>query len=255
MNTDKFYYNCLSESEREIYDALLDGLQKHSFPLTLELKKISFERVAKVYEYISFDYPFLPFPHLSFEGNATRVIASLNGVYPKAVPTEIIDDIVNKISNAFNNGDREYRSVISALFKLYYNLFLYRAMPVEAPSVENLLVNKYGNCVAFSRLTKAVFDRLGIPCVCVACYIKAGRTTLSKDKVRHLFNAIYNGSEWIFIDPTTPPRHGTKWEIEDCRNGRFKSSYGSFDFTNPSVWSLQGLKKIYILEEEKIWKR
>ena len=205
-----YAYECLSESEKLVYDDLFRAINAHEPEITSFSSKVTDEQIKKIIEYVQIDHPELFwFQHGAayfFDAN-TRLVNKVNMRYCMTLEeTNERQAEIDKALPSFLNSINEHMSDYEVALKVYENIIelvdydtvgLKRQedsensadVPDDLRSIYGVFVNKKAVCAGYAKATQYLMNLLGIEC-----------TYITSDT--HAWNLIKLEGDYYHLDTT-----------------------------------------------------
>lgn len=199
-----YWRNCLSTSEKPLYDAFVVASRSHRSEVTLP-RKTTYETVTKVLTYF-----FLDHPENFWWGNSYTMTGSENAVssvnmtmlYTTAqigTMQKQIDSVVDRVLADLPEGTTDFEA------ELYFHDWLNGQITYGVTDNEDLtaytlygaLVNKKAVCEGYAEAFQYLCHRVGIPCFGIT-----GTGDTETGSVLHKWNGLSIGGEWYYTDVT-----------------------------------------------------
>lgn len=200
IDTSKFYYNQLNETEQSIYNQLLETVAGMKKSTTLDLGGLSVEDISIIFRAVRYEHPEIywiqGFKYITDENNTSTLEFYPNYIIDKnekseydtklKVWTERVESTVQQKESAFEKEKEIYDFIV---YNTKYN--------VEASLNQSLIsaVNGETVCLGFTKAMKYLCDKNNIPCVIVEGMSKS-------TGIAHSWNKVYIDNEWYNIDLT-----------------------------------------------------
>ncbi len=272
MDTINFYHDHLNLEGQKAYMALVEYLTaERQYPLAFP-GSFSADAVQKAYSALYLDRPFLWLPPPKFmlykarKGEVEEL--SIDSRYKQTATAEKIaqcDLIADQyIKDAFENKcDPQYRYFLNYLAKKFYENSCYRLTNNGVgESLFDILQYHSGYCVGFSRATKYICDKVGVPCVCVNGAIrKAFSAFLNPDDMYadlpHMWNAIYDSvkKQWLFFDVTSRISFPSAKIKKELNTEFYRNNYcdSKNEFRKLDFLTLGAVQKVYTLDNKEFF--
>lgn len=200
IDSSKFYYNQLNETEQSIYNQLLETVAEMKKSTTLDLGGLSVEDISIIFRAVRYEHPEIywiqGFKYITDENNTSTLEFYPNYIIDKnekseydtklKVWTERVESTVQQNESTFEKEKEIYDFIVS---NTKYN--------VEASLNQSLIsaVNGETVCLGFTKAMKYLCDKNNIPCVIVEGMSKS-------TGIAHSWNKVYLDNEWYNIDLT-----------------------------------------------------
>lgn len=267
MGSCNFYYSHLNIAAQKFYLALEEKVCDYqSYPFTV-LASLNLKDAGEAYKALYLDKCYIQMapPHLvSFQyvgANDIVVKLSTQAFHPAtSAETARCEEIINEMICENPPGkDSQHRAFLTVIIRRLFERAVYRLdQGGFGESPRDILLFHRGYCTGFARTVKLICNRAEIPCVCVTGALKRQYSALlNPDDVNadigHMWNALYDGSQWIFFDPTSCISLATRRISVELAGNVYRDFYGNGEFHRPQFFNLPALLKKYTLEEEDLF--
>ncbi len=263
MRYGSYYYDKMNEKQKRVYQHMNKTLieEKASFPYIVPDEVASAQELLNAYEALFFDTCSPLLPAMNIVGAYTRgnrSILALREGFEISYPPE--EDI-----NALNRKVAEFSEPSKSLspydLAIYIARFLYENTPYHLRSggvgespIEALMQHQ-AYCTGIARTTRLLS---GFRFLCVRGHLRKEFSLVDTEDdsvgTPHVWNAFFDQGEPVFFDICSCIRVANNTSIADeLKNGIYRDNYKNGTFRNPTFYSLDSLKKKYVLKEEKLW--
>lgn len=263
MRRASFYYYKLSETPKRIYLHMKKHLIEETSPLPyiIPSELASAQELLNAYEALFFDTCSPLLPAMNIVGAYTRgnrSVLALREGFEVSYPSE--EDI-----NALNRKVAEFSGSSKSLspydLAIYIARFLYENTPYHLRSggvgespIEALMQHQ-SYCTGIARTTRLLS---GFRFLCVRGHLRKEFSLVNTEDdsvgTPHVWNAFFDQGEPVFFDICSCIRVANNTSIADeLKNGIYRDNYKNGTFRNPTFYSLDSLKKKYVLKEKKLW--
>ena len=196
----RYYFTCLTDKQKEIYNAMLSGIRTYSKEIRIPLKPI--DEVSKIFNYMLLDNPMIFYVSSSF-----RLSSGLHGTF---IPDY---KYARHLAEEYTVAIKKYLSVFDGLkyksdldkeiFVHDYclNNFSYDyAFKDNSFSVLGPVINKTAVCEGIAKFVKLAFDCLGVQSLVVSG--KAKNPVQNSAMEGHAWNIVKIGGKAYHLDVT-----------------------------------------------------
>ncbi len=210
-----YYYDKLTDYEKEIYNKLLSGMSKLEKDIKIEVNtevdqnKIA-EDVSQSFEYIFADHPEVWYVKPDYEIKVSSIIGintikigmkyTVGSVAEKdAQAKELAAYIDSIISKHVRVGMSEYEKELAIHDALARNIVYYKytdidSIPDEKHNAYGALIGKSAVCDGFAKAYQLILNKMGIENILVQG---------TAEGVAHAWNAVKIGGEYYHVDLTS----------------------------------------------------
>lgn len=198
----KFYYNMLSDIEKEAYDDIISEI--YSMPETIRVPRITAEQLDAVFSALLYDNPDLFFVgrKCTLITEFFRVRCSIEYIYDLEeyeICREKLDKVCDEVISSLTDPDDEWQTeleihdyiVENCEYKLVENEHVYS-------SAYGALVNGEAACEGYSKAAKLLLDRAGIE----SAVVSGLSSSDSSEPGAHMWNAVKIYGDYYYLDCT-----------------------------------------------------
>ncbi len=225
----KFYYEKLSEIEKQAYDKILSEI--YSMPESIRLPRIDANQLDSVFSALLCDNPDLFFVgrKCTLVTELFRVSCSIEYIFDKEEYESCkaeLDKVCDKVIASLSDPDDEWQTeleihdyvVDNCDYKLVENDHTYS-------SAYGALVNGEAACEGYSKAAKLLFDRAGIESAVVSGLSAGADGTQGA----HMWNAVKIYGDYYYLDCT--------WDDPLSDDGEDVKIYSYFNLSNEMIAS------------------
>lgn len=225
----KFYYEKLSDIEKEAYDDILSEI--YSMPETIRVPRITAEQLDAVFSALLYDNPDLFFVgrKCTLITEFFRVRCSIEYIYDreeyeqrKAELDKVCEEVISSLSDPDDEWQTELEIhdyiVDNCEYKLVENEHVYS-------SAYGALVNGEAACEGYSKAAKLLFDRAGIESAVVSGLSSSDGGTPGA----HMWNAVKINGDCYYLDCT--------WDDPLNEDGESVKIYSYFNLNDDMIAS------------------
>lgn len=206
----RYAYECLNDSEKSVYDDMLDAINSHASEVTVFSSNVTDEQIKKIIDYVQIDHPeIFWFQHgatFYFDAN-TRIVNKVDIKYcmtqdEVATRKKAIDDTLSSFMDSINDRMSDYDVAV----KVYENIIKLvdydtvglekqkntegsAEIPDDLRSIYGVLVNRKAVCAGYAKATQYLMNLMGFECTYVT-------------SETHAWNLIKLEGEYYHLDTT-----------------------------------------------------
>lgn len=201
INETDFYYEQLSEEQKEVYNTLKEGLVERSNKITLT--GCNSEDVVKVWEAVLMDHSEIFWVHeyrYSVQRGETVVCEVLPSYIYTKEETEEIQSKIEEFTSEFVSGISKNESDYNKILYTYETIIKRTEYDLEAPNnqyIDSVILGKKSVCAGYAKTTKYLLNQLGIECIYVV-----GNVKKEDGESLHAWNIVTCDGVTYFIDST-----------------------------------------------------
>lgn len=251
--SNRFYYNNLSEQQKEIYLHYAKGINDVNEKIRIKLnaaltgEQIG-EDINKAIEAYSYDYPEAFYVESSYEMKIIDVLSSkIIEIYPQYINKESIESMktemqieIDNIKSLYKESDTEYHKELVVHDYLVKNVQYYswenlEDIPDEMHTAYNALVKKQAVCDGISKAFQIIMMQEGIECITI---------TGNLDEIPHAWNVIKIDNEYYHVDLTSDQFKLNKKDMA-------RLSHAFFNITDEEIKQTHDINRSYVYPECK----
>ena len=242
----RYAYECLNESEKMVYDDLLNAINEYQTELTSLSSSVTDEQIKRIIDYVQVDHPeIFWFQHGAtfFFDASTHVVNKIEIKYcmtkeeasnRKTAIEEALAPFLNSVNDRMSDFDvalKVYENIIDLVD--YDTLGLEKQKkteitpdkPDDLRSIYGVFVNKKAVCAGYAKATQYLMNLMGIECIYV-----------TNDE--HAWNIIKLEGDYYHLDTTW----GDGSNTEKSKNHSDSINYDCFCITTKEVEKLESHK-------------
>ena len=195
----RFYYGDLDESDKEVYQTILDGVRRHRKKITVQISDA--EQVNQIYQRILMDFP----EYFWCSGNARTTSYTGAAEYVEIEPeysyseeeTKARDKKIRKsasrIIKKMDDNDSDYEK-IKFIYEYIIDSTDYDMDAKDNQNIYSVLVGKSSVCAGYAKTMQYLLNRIGIFCTYVVGTVEGGDS--------HAWNIVKCGETYYNVDVT-----------------------------------------------------
>lgn len=198
--TRKYYYESLDESNKKVYDQILEGLKKREEKIKVDSDNL--QEITKLVGFVQNDYPEI------FWNNDTWKYSSTNGVtdilidYPYDMAEtqrrqQEIEKAANEILADAPVDGSDYEKILY-VYEAIINRTKYITNSPDNQNICSVLLNKESVCAGYARTTQYLLEKLGV----FSIYVEGMGTPPNGQEEAHAWNIVECDGKYYNLDTT-----------------------------------------------------
>lgn len=263
MDFVKFYYKKLPKEIKPIYQHMIKYFieDNRSLPYEIPSKIATTQHVLSAYEALFFDACSSILPPMNIIASYVRgnkIILTFREEQVWEQPSKTDCSQLCEMTKKFISSSptlSPYDLAISTARFLYENTPYHLRSDGIGESPVDTLIYHQAYCTGIARTVRLLSD---FRFLCVRGYLRKEFSLLETEDgaigTPHIWNAFYDQGEPVFFDICSCISVANNTAISDeLKKEVYRYNYSNGTFLNPTFYSLDALKKKYILREEKLW--
>lgn len=200
-----YYYDALPETEREIYDSILNGINHHDAEITLDASAI--DSLESITAMIQADHPELFWIDGSYRYRTNGLTADLQMTYlydqaERAGRQSEVDAAVAHFMGQISETDTEYEKIRKA-YEFLIDSVDYVAGCSDNQNLYSSLVNHESVCAGYARANQYLLQQMGIQAIYVS-----GTANGANGWENHGWNIVRCDGQYYQVDVTFGDTYG-----------------------------------------------